>query len=289
MPAAGYDEGNYGSYYFYIEEYEEYLEHYDGKDHYDHTYPGLEWGFTGVVTGLGGMHDYMPYGWRNTMQIMEKFREQTRQGGIYEGQPDDITLNDRPRGAAEYCYNKNMRNEQGQVATCHWFLPTIREMENIMNTHYGRFDGVFQGNWYWSSNPGPGTDDGNNQGGSNASWSGESHTYARATKVVDINANDKYATSEANKPFGKDPNSRIPGNWDTWLYPRDPQNYSDTRDYPNIFDQANYARLPSIEEDPVNGWQGGFARRTEVLRIRAAYIVSSPDNWNAPIDNLSNY
>ena len=278
MPAAGYNEGNYGSYYFYIEEYEEYLEHYDGKDHYDHTYPGLEWGFTGVVTGLGGMHDYMPYGWRNTMQIMEKFREQTRQGGIYAGQPDDITLNGRPRGAAEYCYNKNIRNEQGQVVTCHWFLPTIREMENIMNTHYGRFDGVFQGNWYWSSNPGPGKDDGKNQGGSDASWSGESHTYARATKVLDINATDKYATSEANKPFGKvDYDNGILGRWDTWLNPRETGIY--------IFDDRNYANLPSIEEDPVNGRQGGFARRTEVLRIRAAYIVESPNNRVAPLDN----
>ena len=95
VPVDANDNGRYDDYTIYMEEYEEYLEHYDGKDLYTHTYDGLEWGFMGVVTGLGDINggEYLPYGWRNTMTIMQKFRENT------SSDEWEMTLNEKPRGA----------------------------------------------------------------------------------------------------------------------------------------------------------------------------------------------
>lgn len=169
------------AYTFYIEYYEEYLEHYDGKNSYNETYEGLEWGFDGVYTGLGGANWWtnLDYGWYNTMSIMKQFRNTSPQPN-----PLEIDLNTRPRGAAEYCYNKNKRNKDGQVETCHWYLPTISELEYAMETWYGRFD-VFQNNWYWSSNPG-------SSGTNNTTDIGESPYYARATITEYNPANRTY-------------------------------------------------------------------------------------------------
>lgn len=253
----------YVGYTFYIETYEEYLEHYDGKDQYDHSYPGLEWGFMNIETSLGNRNGnyYMPYGWRNTMTIMDKFREEVRKG-TYEGSYD-ITLNDKPRGASEYCYNKNKRNEQGKVEVCHWFHPTIRELENAIDTYYGQFI-EFQDNWYWSSNPGSwGYNNGLTYGGYET-WTGEHAEYARATKANYNSDTEEFdhATSEANKPYAK-----LNGEWDT----------------------------PYNGEMGVSAeGEGGYARRNKVFRIRAAYIVDTPDGQsgydsNPPsIDNRSN-
>lgn len=273
----------YGDYVFYIEYYEEYLEHYDGKDLYAHTYDGLSWGLHGLVTGLGGKKEnyggydgnfYMPYGWRNTMTIMEKFRDNN------VGEKLDITLNDKPRSAAEYCYNKNRRDEYGHVLTCHWYLPTIREIEQAMDRYYGTFR-VFQNNWYWSSNPG-------NYGGGynyipdsrgdtsadNITWTGEHGEYARATKSM-LNEDGKtysHADSEANKPYEK----RADGSWDT---PYDPDDWSSGwgQTYPSIGVTAEH--------------EGGYANRDKIFRIRAAYILKVPTKENdrdydvPPIEN----
>ncbi len=273
----------YGDYVFYIEYYEEYLEHYDGKDLYAHTYDGLSWGLHGLVTGLGGKKEnyggydgnfYMPYGWRNTMTIMKKFRDNN------DGEKPDITLNDKPRSAAEYCYNKNRRDEYGHVLTCHWYLPTIREIEQAMDRYYGTFR-VFQNNWYWSSNPG-------NYGGGynyipdsegdtsadNITWTGEHGEYARATKSM-LNEDGKtysHADSEANKPYEK----RADGSWDT---PYDPDDWSSGwgQTYPSIGVTAEH--------------EGGYANRDKIFRIRAAYILKVPTKENdrdydvPPIEN----
>lgn len=234
-------------YTFYIEYYEEYLSHYDGKDEYNDTYDGLEWGFTGIMTGLGGTdgNKYIKYGWRNTMQIMQKFRENTL--------PEEweITLNGKPRGAAEYCYNKNKRNSStGRVDVCHWFQPCISEMEQAMTKYYGTFR-VFQNEWYWSSNPGPWGENGGNA--ADLTWTGEEPNYARAVKMnyapdtqgVDDNGY-VHATSEADKPYAKDEN----GKWDT-----------------------PYTGTMGVSQEG----EGGYARRNLVFRIRAAYIHEMPD------------
>lgn len=259
----------YGKYIFYIESYEEYLEHYDGKDLYNHTYDGLEWGLEGLLTGLGSTetNQYMPYGWYNTMTIMQQFRRNDPNG---TNKPD-ITLNDKPRSAAEYCYNKNKRNTDGKVVECHWYFPTIREIEHAIDQYYSyeAFNGVFQDNWYWGSNPGPGRDDYNNQGGSSITSTGESKEYARATKSVyqrqDNGSYDfSHATSEANKPY-----DWLGNKWDTWFTNGtnriyifdDPDGYDDLTKWP----------------DGDDGGMGGFARRNKIFRIRAAYIYEVPE------------
>lgn len=235
------------TYTFYIEYYEEYLSHYDGKDEYNDTYDGLEWGFTGIMTGLGGTdgNKYIKYGWRNTMQIMQKFRENT------SSEEWDITLDGKPRGAAEYCYNKNKRNSStGRVDVCHWFQPCISEMEQAMTKYYGTFR-VFQNEWYWSSNPGPWGENGGNA--ANLTWTGEEPNYARAVKMnyapgtqgVDDNGY-VHATSEADKPYAQDEN----GKWDT-----------------------PYTGTMGVSKEG----EGGYARRNLVFRIRAAYIHEMPD------------
>ena len=180
---------------FYIEYYEEYLEHYDGKNTYDETYDGLEWGFMGIPTNLDGRvwHSYLDYGWRNTMSIMQQFRRR-----LPDGEPQDIDLNTRPRGAAEYCYNKNKRNADGEVEQVHWYLPAISELEYALERYYGTFN-VFQQQWYWSSNPG-------------CSWNdtGENPDYARASQVrydpsdpeaIEQNSDYVHAQSSANHPY----------------------------------------------------------------------------------------
>lgn len=267
--------GNEG-YTFYVEYYEEYLEHYDGKDLYKHAYDGLEWGLEGIVTGLGkdDFDEFLPYGWRNTMTMMQAFQN-TEEG---KAKPN-ITLNDKPRSAAEYCYNKNKRDAQGKVSECHWYLPTIREMENIIDTYYGTF-AVFQNNWYWSSNPGSGEynrptrQQGLNWG--NITNVGEDINYARATKsqLDDNGTSFTHATSEANKPYAKEE-----GSWDTWYDPNDwwgnNINHTGANYPPYMFDEYNNANLPE--------GQGGFARRNKIFRIRAAYIYSVP--MNAPSIN----
>lgn len=160
-------------FYFYIEEYEEYLEHYDGKNTYNDTYEGFKWGLNGLESGLGVQNgrpynQYMKWGWLNTMQIMYRYQHNPQ---LYRGY--EMTLNDTPDSAAEYCYNKNKRDEDGNVVEARWYLPTISELEYALEKYYGIFD-VFQDKWYWSSNPGAEGNNGDN---------GENPDYARGTRI----------------------------------------------------------------------------------------------------------
>lgn len=245
----------YVGYTFYIEYYEEYLEHYDGKDTYTHSYNGLEWGLAGTRTTLGSKNgnEYMPYGWRNTMTIMQCLRN-TDEG---KSNPE-IKLTEKPRAAAEYCYNKNKRNSYGEVTVCHWFHPTIRELEAAIEKYYGTFE-VFQDKWYWSSNPGSWGENNGNGDSDFITWTGEHNDYARATKILYKNSKFIHAESEANKPYAKQSN----GTWDT--------------PYPGIIS--------------INEGEGGYARRNKVFRIRAAYIYEAPegneeyDSYPPSIDN----
>lgn len=169
------------SYYIYIEDNEEYLAHYDGKNKYTDTYEGFKWGLNGVTSGLGvpdgyNYNLYMRWGWRNTMKIMTAYRQSSQWPG------HEMTLNDTPSGAAEYCYNKNKRDSEGNVKEARWFLPTISELEYALEKFYVDYE-VFQDKWYWSSNPGATGTSGNN---------GEDPAYARATRIY-YNPNDKEA------------------------------------------------------------------------------------------------
>lgn len=185
------------AYYFYLEEYEEYLSHYDGKNEYTETYEGLEWGLDGVHTGLGAPSDndwgeYMKWGWYNTERIMERFRQSNY------WRKHEMTLNDRPIGAAEYCYNKNKRadNSPHRPEYVEWFLPTISEIEYAMDMYYTDY-ADFRGKYYWSSNPGA---IGNNGVGNE----GENPENARATKTNTWNEEEKrfeHAPSAVNETY----------------------------------------------------------------------------------------
>ena len=184
------------AYYFYLEEYEEYLSHYDGKNEYTETYEGLEWGLDGVYTGLGAPTDinwgeYMKWGWYNTERIMEQFR----QSNYWRG--NEMTLNERPIGAAEYCYNKNKRADDSphQPEYVEWFLPTISEIEYAMDRYYTDYDD-FRNKYYWSSNPGA---IGNNGVGNE----GENPENARATKTTTVNGVFVHAQSAVNQTYPK--------------------------------------------------------------------------------------
>lgn len=78
---------------------------------------------------------------------------------------DDLQLDEQPDSAIEYCYNKNKRNRNGQVAwtgnsdNLNWYLPAIDEMEDIVMSKYGNGLNTyarfleFQSQYYWSSQP----------------------------------------------------------------------------------------------------------------------------------------
>ena len=224
------------SFYFYIEEYEEYLAHYDGKNQYKDTYEGFKWGLDGLHSGLGvqsghSYNQYMKWGWQNTMQIMDKYRASNQWRG------HEMTLNDEPSGAAEYCYNKNKRDKYGNVVEARWYLPTISELEYALEKYYINFE-VFQDKWYWSSNPGA---EANDQGGGDE---GEDVFYARATRV-------KY-----------DPDNNVdePNEYGYVHYRSNP-------DYPYDYDTST---------NPYKKGQGGHAPRDTEFRIRAAYIYEVP-------------
>lgn len=93
--------------------------------------------------------------------------------GNYDTDPnnniDMLQLDQKPRSAIEYCYNKNKRNNKGQVVwsengtnhaeNLNWYLPAIDEIEDIVMSEYGnslktysRFL-EFQEMFYWSAQP----------------------------------------------------------------------------------------------------------------------------------------
>lgn len=189
------------AYYFYIEEHEEYLAHYDGKNEYTDTYEGMVWGLSGVETGLGvkdgfDFWQYMSWGWYNTNEIMEQCRNHDSWTNVEGRENEEMTLNTKPSGAAEYCYNKNMRNEEGHVVNVEWYLPTISELEYAIDKYYGIYK-VFQNKWYWSSNPGAIGDPNNDYTGN----AGEDKNRARATKSVLSGREYDHAVSAANEKY----------------------------------------------------------------------------------------
>lgn len=230
---------NRKEYWFYIEEYEEYLAHYDGKNEYTDTYDGMKWGLNGLRSDLGvtgEFYQYMSWGWENTKQIMEKYR------GDNSWRGHEMTLNELPSGAAEYCYNKNKRSEDDshEVAQVEWYLPTISEIEFAIDRYYSDYPD-FRGNFYWSSNPGA-EGEWNSQEQVNTGDKGEDEERARATRAL---VNPDY-----------DPNAR-PGT-------------DESKQFIHAVSAAN-EKYPTYEQ---NGETkvGGNALRTEKFRVRTIYV-----------------
>lgn len=238
LPVAMRDGGT-----LYMEQYEEYLDHYDPLDEYatDQIYDGLPW--ADLNSGLEDFEVEQLYEtWFATPITSTEYDPpgQVFNDGypytsfvIYRSNQGVMTLNDRPRSAFEYCFNRNKRNMDGTIDMQYdykswydaylevtngskWFLPGIRQMEDALTQYYTTF-GEFQTDYYWSSSAGE------REGGT----SGQSTTRARATKV-DLNDPTGYAQSG-----GGD------GDWTRYAYEYD---------------------------------RGGYALRTEELRIRAFRI-----------------
>lgn len=69
---------------------------------------------------------------------------------------EGITLNEKPKSAIAYCYNRNKRDSNGNVLINNdegWFLPSIDQIEEIVKAEYASYFKEFQDNMYWSCQP----------------------------------------------------------------------------------------------------------------------------------------
>lgn len=173
----------------YMEVYEEYLDHYDPLDIHstDMIYSGLPWGLEGIeieeyissydVKGererlLGTVKYYASTGWSHNWYQGLEFTDKM----VSEASQTVQNLNQKPRSAAEYCFNRNKRKKDGSVPIDDqkgkWFLPAIRQMERAFTEYYNTFP-EFQNNFYWSASAGE------EAGGT----SGQNPSRARATAI----------------------------------------------------------------------------------------------------------
>ena len=107
-----------------------------------------------ISCGLKGNDDqYFPYnGYNFSKKIIAKAND-SQDSDLHIGA---LWLSESPKSAVEYCYNKNKRNgDTGlvNVEDLKWYLPAIDEIMDIAEACYGEFEGVFQDNFYWSSQP----------------------------------------------------------------------------------------------------------------------------------------
>ncbi len=190
----------------YVEAYEEYISHYDPLNEFEgnYIYDGLEWGLSGEYLG-GGWPAGVIVKWT---EVYYNGAEATRHIISKAGQ-STINLNEKPRSAAEYCYNKNKRNDngtvQGMTNSSGWFLPGIRQLEAILTSYYNTYP-EFQRNFYWSS-----------AAGKRRILGGldyyEDNSYARATKALpdggyaESDWDDTYTSEDGNT--GKTPRTGV--------------------------------------------------------------------------------
>lgn len=161
---------------YYIEYFEEYLYNFDPKDNYGDTTDGMKWeqkedlsiqlsteevaiyfassGWLGDILAsfangaakeVDAYYDFdntkHPYsGLSYTQSLINKRAEK------------QLSLEKKPRSAAEYCYNKNKRDANGNVIDPKWYLPGTDEIEDIVRGGFVQFE-TFQNKFYWSSQP----------------------------------------------------------------------------------------------------------------------------------------
>lgn len=214
----------------YMEAYEEYLDHYDPLDEHrtDQIYNGLSWSKKDVPQNiwldnvkaryyfwvdrplLPDYYDYATtdtepsHNWYQGIEFTNQIIDKTEQ--------EVMVMNDIPRSAAEYCYNKNKRESNGTVSNKKYFLPGIRQMEKALKAYYTTFP-EFQESYYWSSAVGE-------------EWNGSSGQNGKRARATKIKPDGNYYNSGGGDGAGGH----------TYAY-----------EYGN----------------------GGYALRTEILRIRA--------------------
>ena len=174
-----YNDGDGKEHTIYMEQYEEYLDHYDPLDEHrtEQIYNGLSWGLAGVSINRLYYDTTNPSDWVPSSEPYLPPYENYWDGWEYtsyvitDRSPDqmEMTLNEKPQSAFQYCHNKNKRNEQGIVPASYrgtatgigsrrieesneskWFLPAISQMEEVLEHFYLNFT-EFQDNYYWSS------------------------------------------------------------------------------------------------------------------------------------------
>ena len=195
----------------YMEVVEEYLEHYDPLNEFNENiqkYNGLPWGGRGKYIGNEeGLifkkyklkTDVMSLQWEYNNKWYDTHAEFEVSQNWYQGLlvtnriiqdlgHSEMNLNEQPESAAEYCYNRNKRDDKGNVLdpSKKWFLPGIRQMEKSLTKYYNQFS-EFQNNFYWSSSASEAVGE----------TSGQSPDYARSTK---IDPNGNYIESGGQKP-----------------------------------------------------------------------------------------
>lgn len=184
---------------YLIEYEEEYLHNFDADDSYGQTdFEGMQWGLPNIQLSYdhlalsfnstladaftankkphydyyiskhdsnasGTMHNRV--GFDFCSEIIQVVNGQGNHDNDDSNNIDVLHLGQDPESAIEYCYNKNKRNANGQVATSanadnmKWYLPAIDQIEDIVMSEYG--DGQktytrfldFQAKPYWSSQP----------------------------------------------------------------------------------------------------------------------------------------
>ena len=165
---------------YYIERFEEYLYNFDTADLYAQTKEeGMPWGLNGVQ--LSKDHnsfkiDENNTDWNNYVKnnpllkydfyigkyddfadnsVLHNYAGQQFTSEIFtksNGEVKKLTMEQQATGAVEYCYNKNKRKANGDIAEVVWYLPSADELEDFIVPAYNSYK-EFQANYYWTSQP----------------------------------------------------------------------------------------------------------------------------------------
>lgn len=120
------------------------------------------------------LHEYVGFDFCSEIIQTVNGGQKDADGNAYDSNPDNdiniLQLDEQPKSAIEYCFNKNKRNNKGEVvwqntdgtydqSQLNWYLPAVDEIEDIVMSKYGsglftyaRFL-EFQDQDYWSCQP----------------------------------------------------------------------------------------------------------------------------------------
>lgn len=147
----------------------------DLSSYYD-FYTSDDVGENGLLSGILGTGEARDYeGFLMNIEIIHHLLEKYNDPDTDAETKNKIKLNgkildDDPLSAIAYCYNKNKRNEKGEVISInqdgslnisdyHWYAPSIKELEDIITQAYNggnwlhdEFE-TFANEMYWSCQP----------------------------------------------------------------------------------------------------------------------------------------
>ena len=326
---------------YYIEQYEEYLYNYDAEDSYGQTkQEGMPWGLPNVQ--LSHIHDSFTCAetnsdWTNYItnnpikydfyigkhdDDNESSDEKTKDGGTlhnFAGQEftkeiaenpnagiGELTLAETANSAVEYCYNRNKRDENGNVVKVEWYLPSADELEDFIVPAYSTFE-EFQNNYYWTSQPAyirnafyyeyyNGRQSNSNRVDTYVFVTYEDNkTHARATKVVynnskydyvpsGLNRTSENATIDCYEPICKDTYFNVMYGWYRWSSGGRTETNEKTFTTDEHFNEYIDGRATGIRyhvelghlEDLIQKTEDGetgYKRRTESHRVRCVRVA----------------